>query len=386
MKAAGENSQNPMSMQTQGGKKVPGAITRAGSRTYWICQVVGWGGYGLGYYATVLLPLHQAGWAQCTSDALYCAAGLTTTHLLRGWMRSRRWLQRDSIQLLWRLIAACCLLGGVQAVVLESALLLFRVVDRSQIYHLPATLLIISFFSAILIGLWIAVYIVVNALRIRRRAELDKLRAELRLQEAQLRALRQQINPHFLFNSLNSIRSMIQEDAASAREMLTRLADLLRFSLQAGEQGMVTMAEELRVVKDYLALEAIRLEERLQVEWQVDATVLSVVFPAMMLQGLVENAIKHGVSRRMKGGWIRIEVSRQKGLLRICVENSGILGEQGQGGIGLSNTQERLQLLYAGKAGVEMTATDVPSVRVQLWLPLESAFGSASEVRIRGVL
>lgn len=388
MNEAAESDPNRMEKQRQRGKELSGATTEGGSRMYWVWQVLGWGGYGLSYYATVLVPLHQAGWTQSTSDALYCAAGMTTTHLLRGWMRSRGWLQLETRRLLWRLIAACLVLGGLQAVVLESSLVLFRVIDRSEFVRLPESLLIVSFFSAIVIGLWLAVYIVVHSVRSRRRAELDRLRAEVTLQEAQLKALRQQINPHFLFNSLNSIRGMIDEDAGGAREMVTRLADLMRFALQAGEQGMVTVEEELKVVEDYLALEAVRLEERLRVEWRIDPSTRLAQFPAMMLQGLVENAIKHGISRLTAGGWIRIEVRMevigQDERLAVFVENSGRLAAMGEGGIGLRNTRERLQLLYPERAGVEMRETEKPSVAVKLWLPLEPTAASRTGSSAKG--
>lgn len=348
-----------------------GVDGKVGSRVYWLCQLLGWGGYGLIYFGVVLVPLHQAGWRQVVSDAAYCAAGLGGTHLLRGVMQQQRWLQREARTLLLRLTGASVFLGTVQAVVLDAFLVMFRLIEGRDVAQLPAALAITTFFSAILIGLWLAIYFVVVSARSRRRAEMDRLSAEVILQETQLKALRQQLNPHFLFNCLNSIRSMIEEDPARAREMLTRLADLLRYALQTGEQGIVTFAEELKVVDDYLALESVRLEERLILEKSIEEAALATLFPAMMLQGMVENAIKHGIAQLPSGGRLAIEARCDHDQLVVTVENTGQLSAAArQGGIGLKNALARLQLLYQNRAGIEMYESEMASVVVRLWLPM----------------
>src|SRR5258708_5297625 len=184
-----------------------------------------------------------------------------------------------------------------------------------------------------LLTFWMALYLAIHGFRRRRLAEVQTLLLELVAQEAQLRGLRAQLNPHFLFNCLNSLRELIVEDPGRAQTMVTQLSGLLRYSLQSGQTEQVTMQEETQAVKDYLALEAIRFEERLQFAWSVDAEADQVLVPPMLLQTLVENALKHGVARLPQGGGISIHVRIRDAQLELEVVNSGEITGQptGQG-------------------------------------------------------
>ncbi len=176
--------------------------------------------------------------------------------------------------------------------------------------------------------------------------------------EAQLQTLRAQLNPHFYFNCLNSLRHLIASNPDRALTMVTNLADLMRYSLTADTRDTVTLAEELEVVDHYLDLERVRLEERLKIERVVSPAALSARIPTMLVLTLVENAIKHGVSELTAGGFVRIEASRTGDDLTVTVTNSGRLkSATSEAGHGLFNARERLRLLYSGAGSLDLSGS-----------------------------
>jgi len=189
------------------------------------------------------------------------------------------------------------------------------------------------------------------------RQESERMEQELRVlaREAELKALRAQLNPHFLFNSLNSISALTTVDAKRAREMCVLLSDFLRKSLRLGERATVKLSEELDLVKNYLAIEQIRFGERLRVEWEVDPSIESAEIPTLLLQPLVENAIKHGIAQVMEGGTIRIAATVRGAFAEIHVDNPvDADAEAPQGlGIGLRQVKQRLQGRYGGRTYFE---------------------------------
>ena len=176
---------------------------------------------------------------------------------------------------------------------------------------------------------------------------------------AELRALEAQINPHFLFNSLNSIRGLVVEDPKKAQDMITRFAALLRYNLNHDRQHTVALSQEAEVVDDYLALESVRFEGRLRVQFTVDPAAESLQVPPMILQALVENALKHGIAKRPEGGDVRIHATAENRALVLLVENTGELAparptRDGDTQIGLNNIRERLRLLYGDRATLSL--------------------------------
>jgi LytS/YehU family sensor histidine kinase len=186
----------------------------------------------------------------------------------------------------------------------------------------------------------------------RRAREQKDAKMQLALRGAELRALEAQINPHFLFNSLNSIRGLVVEDPQKAQDMITRFAALLRYNLNRERQHTVPFSEEADIVADYLALESVRFEGRLRVQVDVDPAARAIQVPPMILQTLVENALKHGVSRRPEGGEVQISAAANDGKLVLQVTNSGELGSARPADtqLGLKNIRERLHLLYGDRA------------------------------------
>ena len=203
-------------------------------------------------------------------------------------------------------------------------------------------------------GMWLLFYVSMTS---KRRYREKEVRLQLAVRDAELRALEAQVNPHFLFNCLNSIRGMVAENPAVAQDMITRFATILRYNLQRDWTHTVPLSAEVEVVSDYLALEGIRFEDRLRVELAIDAAAANAPVPPMLLQTLVENGLKHGIAHLPAGGDLRIRARMEAEGLLLEVENSGQLGESKPGGtrMGLTNARERLKLLYGGRAGIELT-------------------------------
>ena len=203
-----------------------------------------------------------------------------------------------------------------------------------------------------------------------RSAEMQQL-----VSQAELRALHSQINPHFLFNALNTIYGIIPREAAGARRTVLNLADIFRYFLQS-EKILIPLSEELKIVRAYLDIERLRLGPRLQTTIQVDKEAEQTLIPVLSVQPLVENAIKHGVSTRSDEGWLRLTASSTSGKLTITVEDSGpgpgatdSTEQQPGGGVGLANVTRRLQLCFGPDAGVKMLRGDF-GTRVQFSIPL----------------
>jgi len=205
-----------------------------------------------------------------------------------------------------------------------------------------------------------------------RDRQIKSLELESRLREAQLQALRSQLNPHFLFNTLHSIAELVHEDPDLAEKLVLRLGELLHKVLASSTQQEVPLGEEIEFIKAYLDIEQMRLGDRLRVEWDIDDELLSVQVPSLVLQPLVENAIQHGIASSNEPGDLRIRARREDGFLRLQVRDSGPgmtrSGERAQPGIGLRNTQMRLQTIYGDEHEFELINND--GLTVNLCLPI----------------
>ena len=200
------------------------------------------------------------------------------------------------------------------------------------------------------------------------------LETEVTAREAELRALRAQLNPHFLFNSLNSINALVGSDPEAARRMCEGLGDFLRRTLALGSRDAVSLGEELALVERYLGIEQVRFGERLRVERAVDPDAAACQVPPLLLQPLVENAIKHGIQDCLDGGAIRIEARREGGLLRVVVENpvdDEAPSRRGEG-VGLENVRRRLEVFGARDAHLNSVRAG-SRFRVTLTLPALAA-------------
>jgi sensor histidine kinase YesM len=326
-------------------------------RSYWVCQIAGWGSftaYVLGGYL-LAAPEHDTGgfFGIVFTNALVCPA---ISHELRRQIYLREWLQRPLrrvgpiLVLLPVLIAAALTAVGVGVVVVN---------------HVPITwgMLLGTFFAFLwAFAGWLVIYFAVHG---RRRREALQLELAVVSRDAQLRTLRTQVNPHFLFNSLTSLRHLIVTNPDRAVTMVTGLADLLRYSLASDREDTVPLSDELAIVDEYLGLEQIRFEERLRVERAIEPAALTARVPPMLVQSLVDNAIKHGIATLARGGVVRLSARVTGTAVDLTVANSGVFSGDRAGGYGLANARERLRLLYDGAASLtlrqdgDMTVADV---------------------------
>jgi sensor histidine kinase YesM len=217
-----------------------------------------------------------------------------------------------------------------------------------------------------------AFYYVVAAAEARKEAERREREARVLAGEAELRALKAQINPHFLFNSLNSISALTSSDPAGAREMCVLLGDFLRHTLGLGDRATIPLKEELAMVRNFLAIERVRFGARLRVEEDIEGTAEACMVPPLVLQPLIENAVKHGVAKLAEGGFVKLEAKRENGTLLVAVENAfdpeSVTPRKN--GLGLSNVRRRLETRYGEKAGLRIF-TNEGRFRVRITLPVE---------------
>jgi LytS/YehU family sensor histidine kinase len=198
-----------------------------------------------------------------------------------------------------------------------------------------------------------------------RRQEMSRL-----VSQAELRALQSQINPHFLFNALNTLYGTIPREATGARRMVINLAEIFRYFLQS-ERTFVPLAQEMQIVRAYLEVEQLRLGDRLKVEFHVDQGALDVPVPVLSVQPLVENAIKHGVAQSAEPGYVHVQIERRGDELRIIVENSSHQAtvDAAGTGVGLQNVRRRLEICY-GPAATLRLAPDLQKTTAEICIPL----------------
>jgi two-component system LytT family sensor kinase len=217
-----------------------------------------------------------------------------------------------------------------------------------------------------------------------RERELRASQLEARLARAQLDALKMQLHPHFLFNTLNSISVLMAEDVQAARRMLTSLSGLLRASLENVGSHEVSLKEELEFLENYLAIEQTRFQDRLTVSMKIEPAALDARVPNLILQPLVENAIRHGIAPHAKPGLVEIRAERQNGMVALRVRDNGsglkaISPHKLMKGIGLSNTQARLEQLYGPTHQFEMHDADGGGLEVTITIPFRSAHNRGAD-------
>jgi sensor histidine kinase YesM len=193
-----------------------------------------------------------------------------------------------------------------------------------------------------------------------REHEIRVSRLEHQLVQARLETLISQLHPHFLFNTLNAISALVERDPAATRRMIARISDLLRLTLETKDRHEIPLAQELSFLRHYLDIEQIRYQDRLRLDWEIHPGLEEALVPPMVLQPLVENAVRHGIGQRTAGGAVRIGTRRENGRLILEVQDDGPGIRAGQdrtspnGGMGLHNTRSRLEQLYGGHAALEL--------------------------------
>ncbi|CAL2081109.1 sensor histidine kinase [Tenacibaculum sp. 190524A05c] len=202
---------------------------------------------------------------------------------------------------------------------------------------------------------WLLFYISIKTLINSKQRHIEYLQLESSFKDSQLNTLKGQINPHFMFNSLNNIRGLMLEDVEKARDMITRLSELLRYSLSKSSNSTIKLKEELEMVSNFIALSHIQFEDRLTYNEEIDSNLFALEIPPMIIQMLIENAIKHGISQQKNGGTVHLQVLQRDKNLEIKVSNTGQLENNKESTkIGLKNISDRLRILYGDKANFKL--------------------------------
>jgi two-component system sensor histidine kinase AlgZ len=358
-------------------------ITQTRSQlVYWIFQLTGWGMITLTRFFAGVAVLDLA-WPRLLLELLLVNAfGLALSHWLRDFVRRNRWRALPIRKLAWRILIVSFVCGTPIGIVTEFTylsalqdpeLFLREYAPALQLHFaLPFAIVLEIANWALIFIMWLAIYFSAIALREHRSAQLKQSELARALQLAELRLLKSQLNPHFLFNALNTVRSLIADNPARAQNAVTRLAKTLRYTLTSPQNELVTLSQELDIVADYLELESMRFEDRLRIEIQVPDVAAEVHIPVMLLQTLVENAIKHGIAQLPSGGLVRVSATVQSEMLVLEVENPRPPApvRAAADGVGLQNARDRLRLLFGERASLELDLSRPSVATARLRIPV----------------
>jgi two-component system LytT family sensor kinase len=341
------------------------------SKYYWWLQIGGWGTLaliqifinalsGLRVDEQFLIPL-----------CLKVLAGIFTTHLFRIYIHRAGWLQLAVEKALPRLALGIIIVCLLDTFIRISVLNWLDPSNSSKKLEFSTRFLLVTVENVLYIIPWTLIYYFFHYIEKSRTQQLDTLKLEAMVKELELKTIKSHINPHFIFNALNSIRALIDENPLRARTAITELSNILRSSMQTEKQETVFFEKELDIVKDYLALEHIRFEDRLNVQYEIAENTLTQPIPPMMLQTLVENAIKHGISKQVSGGTVTIVSKMEDRYHQLVIRNTGRLNTSGnEDGFGLISTRNRLQLLFGEQANFNIREINGNMVEAELHIPL----------------
>ncbi|HLP02848.1 MAG TPA: histidine kinase [Opitutaceae bacterium] len=346
-----------------------------GTARYWRFQLAGWSVY-LACQASAVLLLAKADppWIELLMMVTVAAAGLLHSHLLRVvLLRLRRNPRRVWAIAAW-LLPWCLAQALAMAASIFGVVILFvpGSIERSDLGGSSgfAECIAVGVLCVPLLVCWCGLYFGCLAYRHYQLVRIERLTLDAAVKEAELRALKSQVNPHFLFNSLNSLRALIPEEIEAPRAAVTRLADFLRETLILGQRELVPLARELALVDGYLALEQLRHEERLRVVRDIDPEAGRFLVPPFVLQTLVENAVKYGIGPREDGGTISIEILADGCGVLFRIKNPGTLDRhKGSAGVGLKNARARLQLLFGTQARLSLFQAGPDTVAAEVAIP-----------------
>jgi hypothetical protein len=326
---------------------------------YWTLQALGW------FFVTVFLlaassrQMHRP--EVVINDLIAGASGLLISDLWHRLLKYSKW----PVGINWRMVAGPLLL---LAPLQTGFLFLVDLTLTGKVDGFSWLPMLLLFWGGVFLA-WNISYVTFVAVRRANSFQAEALRLEVLSKDAELRALQAQVNPHFFFNSLNSVRALVFESPEAAALMIDRLASLMRYALTAGMSETVPLREELEAVEAYLAIEKIRFEERLRVSIAIEPGLQEVQIPPMSLQTLVENAVKYGVETSSVGSEIRIGARREAGSIRIEVANLGAIRPfVDSTRVGLANARKRLALAVGKEASLDLSENG-GWVRATLQLP-----------------
>ncbi len=343
---------------------------------YWISQVTGWY-FFIGINLFIISSFEELTWQRVLVWIFLGFLGIVFTHLLRGIIRKKNWLNLPLKNTIPRILASS-IIAGIIIYVLVFAASYVAGTFKQEEYNIARVIAGITN-TSVLVLLWNLIYFVIHYTENYKKKEIESLIWEAAVKDYELKTLKSQLNPHFMFNAMNSIRALIEEDPESAKVAITKLSNILRYSLQMERMERVPLEDEIETVKNYLDLERIRFEDRLKYKLDIERNTQKIEIPPMMIQTLVENGIKHGVAKRTEGGEIELRsklLSTSNGSkLKIEIRNSGHFSEdqlKNSSGFGVSNTKHRLNLLFGDDAHFSIKNENGNTVLAEIEIPVGS--------------
>jgi sensor histidine kinase YesM len=337
---------------------------------YWVSQASGWSLYVIINLLIIAsfetIPLNRiALWI------LLGIYGVIFSHFYRLYLKKNNWTNLTLKKIIPRILIASFVVALIIyiPVYISGHLLGVEREDKHLIAAIIASTLNVT--SVMLV--WSLIYFAIHYFENSKKAEIETLIFEAAVKDFELKTLKAQLNPHFMFNAMNSIRALIEEDPQNAKDAITKLSNLMRYTLKIERTETVSLAEELKTIQDYLDLEKIRFEERLNYNIKSTPDADRVEIPPMMVQTLVENGIKHGISKVTAGGEVDVDAKVSGSNLIIEIRNTGKFDEEAlknSRGFGVSNTKHRLSLLYGENASLTLTNENNNTVLTKLKIPI----------------
>ncbi|MCI9843251.1 sensor histidine kinase [Flavobacterium pectinovorum] len=343
---------------------------------YWKLQLIGWITASL-YWAVLAFLNSNFIWKIGVTDLILDVfIGVMLTHLYRNFALKKEWNKLNLKKLIPKMIVCILILSLLYMFLVVSKLYLIRLFvlksnPLSFMTFFKSAQLQIFITGTRLMSIWVLAYHLYHYSRLEIQTVKENARLAIIIKEAQLNNLSAQLNPHFFFNSLNNIKFLVLENPNSARRAIDLLSELLRNSLNSNIGRLVSLNDEMNLVKDYLELEKIRFEERLEINIETSIDLSKYAILPLSIQSLVENSIKHGIEKRKNGGFINVKVEKENRFIKISVQNPGKLNREIKySGIGLNNLKERLSLQYNGAASFEINEMEDETVVATILLPL----------------
>lgn len=334
-------------------------------RAYWFSQVLGWLFYATFMILGAYIVSSNFKPIMALPIIIEAAFFFAITHIFRLFSKKWGWLQLPATRLMPKMLASIVLMAIPVYFIRVGVSYFSGNYTSSLLSGTNITGNIIGNF--IVLFIWTSLYYAYHYFE---RYNLS-LKYEVAMNRMELDRLKSQLNPHFIFNALNSIRALVDEDPQRSKQAINHLSNILRSSLSANRQELITVKEELDTVRDYLEMETIRFEERLQTNIEMAPGSGKVLIPPLMLQTLVENGIKHGISKLKEGGKLSLNTYLDSNDLVVEIRNAGQLKEKKTNGMGygIENTKQRLNIIYHDKAGFDIMNENKNTVLTLLRLP-----------------
>ena len=351
-------------------------INKTNISLYWKCQLIGWCLVSIYWAYTVYTRDNYGVFYTFLNYVLDVLLGIFLTHIYRAFALKLNWSQLPIKKLVIRVVPTILLLAILYVFLANIKWYVYWTFIADEDKNLLESLIYwdpILLTGLRLMSIWILAYHLYHYYQKEVVTAKENAQLSLIAKQAQLDNLSSQLNPHFLFNSLNSIKSLVIENPNTARRAIDLLSDILRSSLYEKDKGLITINDELSLVEDYIELEKMRFEERLQLKVKVDKELLNFKIPTLSIQLLIENAIKHGIDTIVKGGVIYLKVEKQNNTIQITIENPGrFKKDQKSSGLGLKNLKERLKIQYKKSATFNLVETNNKTVKATITFPITS--------------